>query len=142
MSSFFFDSGTQTLKGYPMFPQNGSSSEKEMVDDVPERKRDLRDRIPLKSRENHQPKGTPRHIRAEHDRPIRELRERPDRDHGADRDHDLKTRADRDHEMKTRSDREKNNLRDVKERNEREIKVKSETHDKDTRTTNEEKDTR
>ncbi|XP_043485205.1 ATPase family AAA domain-containing protein 2-like isoform X3 [Leptopilina heterotoma] len=127
--------GTQTLKGYPMFPQNGSSSEKEMVDDVPERKRDLRDRMPLRSRENHQSKVTTRHIRdrAEHDRPIRELRERPEREHNE--------RANHDH--KTRSEREKN-IRDIKERNEREIKVKSEVHDKsDVRTTNnEEKDTR
>lgn len=105
-----------------------------MVDDVPERKRDLRDRMPLRSRENHQSKVTTRHIRdrAEHERPIRELRERPEREHNE--------RANHDH--KTRSEREKN-IRDIKERNEREIKVKSEVHDKsDVRTTNEEKDTR
>ncbi|XP_051168462.1 ATPase family AAA domain-containing protein 2-like isoform X2 [Leptopilina boulardi] len=121
-----------------MFPQNGSSSEKEMVDDVQERKRDLRDRMPLRSRENHQlSKVTTRHIRdrAEHDsRPIRELRERPEREHVVERGTN--------HDHKTRSEREKN-IRDIKERNEREIKVKSEAHDKsDVRTPNEEKDTR
>ncbi|KMQ96499.1 atpase family aaa domain-containing protein 2b [Lasius niger] len=76
--------GTQTLKGYPMFQQHASSSDKEMVDDVPGRKRDLRDRMPLRSRENHPPNKNPtRHLRdrTEHDRQnSRELRGRPDRD--------------------------------------------------------------
>lgn len=76
--------GTQTLKGYPMFQQHASSSDKEMVDDVPGRKRDLRDRMPLRSRENHPPNKTPtRHLRdrTEHDRQNnRELRGRSDRD--------------------------------------------------------------
>ncbi|TGZ56172.1 ATPase family AAA domain-containing protein 2 [Temnothorax longispinosus] len=76
--------GTQTLKGYPMFQQHPSSSDKEMVDDVPGRKRDLRDRMPLRSRENHPPNKTPtRHLRdrTEHDRQnSRELRARADRD--------------------------------------------------------------
>ncbi|KYN39328.1 ATPase family AAA domain-containing protein 2 [Trachymyrmex septentrionalis] len=70
--------GTQTLKGYPMFQQHPSSSDKEMVDEVPGRKRDVRDRMPLKSRENHPPNKTPtRHLRdrTEHDRQnSRELR--------------------------------------------------------------------
>ncbi|XP_071565954.1 ATPase family AAA domain-containing protein 2 [Temnothorax nylanderi] len=76
--------GTQTLKGYPMFQQHPSSSDKEMVDDVPGRKRDLRDRMPLRSRENHPPNKTPtRHLRdrTEHDRQnSRELRARADRE--------------------------------------------------------------
>ncbi|KYM86428.1 ATPase family AAA domain-containing protein 2, partial [Atta colombica] len=76
--------GTQTLKGYPMFQQHPSSSDKEMVDEVPGRKRDVRDRMPLKSRENHPPNKTPtRHLRdrTEHDRQnSRELRTRVDRD--------------------------------------------------------------
>ncbi|XP_067215423.1 ATPase family AAA domain-containing protein 2-like isoform X1 [Linepithema humile] len=76
--------GTQTLKGYPMFQQHASSSDKEIVDDVPDRKRDLRDRMPLRSRENHPPNKNPtRHLRdrTEHERQnSRELRVRPDRD--------------------------------------------------------------
>lgn len=72
--------GTQTLKGYPMFQQHPSSSDKEMVDDVPGRKRDVRDRMPLRSRENHPPnKTSTRHLRdrTEHDRQnSRELRTR------------------------------------------------------------------
>jgi len=76
--------GTQTLKGYPMFQQHPSSSDKEMVDDVPGRKRDVRDRMPLRSRENHPPnKTSTRHLRdrTEHDRQNnRELRARVDRD--------------------------------------------------------------
>ncbi|XP_011867387.1 PREDICTED: ATPase family AAA domain-containing protein 2-like isoform X2 [Vollenhovia emeryi] len=75
--------GTQTLKGYPMFQQHPSSSDKE-VDDVPGRKRDLRDRMPLRSRENHPPNKTPtRHLRdrTEHERQnSRELRARTDRE--------------------------------------------------------------
>ncbi|KAL6257281.1 hypothetical protein P5V15_012209 [Pogonomyrmex californicus] len=76
--------GTQTLKGYPMFQQHPSSSDKEMVDDVPGRKRDVRDRMPLRSRENHPPNKNPtRHVRdrTEHDRQnSRELRGRSDRE--------------------------------------------------------------
>lgn len=72
-----------------MFQQHASSSDKEMVDDVPGRKRDLRDRMPLRSRENHPPNKTPtRHLRdrTEHDRQnSRELRGRPDRDLKAER---------------------------------------------------------
>ncbi|XP_015118071.1 ATPase family AAA domain-containing protein 2 isoform X1 [Diachasma alloeum] len=53
--------GTQTLKGYPMFQNHASSSDKEMADDPP---RDLRDRMPLRSRENHPPPSkSTRHIR-------------------------------------------------------------------------------
>uniref|UniRef100_A0A0C9QVG3 Tat-binding homolog 7 n=1 Tax=Fopius arisanus TaxID=64838 RepID=A0A0C9QVG3_9HYME len=59
--------GTQTLKGYPMFHNHASSSDKEMADDPPERSRDLRERMPLRSRENHPPPSkSTRHIR---DRP-------------------------------------------------------------------------
>lgn len=122
-----------------MFPQHGSSSDKEMVDDVPDRKRDLRDRMPLRSRENHPPssKESPRHMRerTEHDRPPnRELRGRPERD--------LAERNDRDHDLRNRTEREKN-LREMKERNDGEIKVKTEVRDKsDARTPNEEKDVR
>ena len=120
-----------------MFPQHGSSSEKEMVDDVSDRKRDVRDRMPLRSRENHPPsKVSPRHMRerTEHDRPNRELRGRPERD--------LAERNDRDHDLRNRSEREKN-LREIKERNDGEIKVKAEVHEKsDIRTPNDEKDVR
>lgn len=67
-----------------MFQQHASSSDKEIVDDVPGRKRDLRDRMPLRSRENHPPNKNPtRHLRdrTEHERQnSRELRVRPDRD--------------------------------------------------------------
>jgi len=66
-----------------MFQQH-SSSDKEIVDDVPGRKHDLRDRMPLRSRENHPPnKNSARHLRdrTEHDRRnSRELRGRPERD--------------------------------------------------------------
>ncbi|EZA56127.1 ATPase family AAA domain-containing protein 2B [Ooceraea biroi] len=78
--------GTQTLKGYPMFQQHASSSDKEMVDDVPGRKHDLRDRMPLRSRENHPPNKNSARLRdlrdrTEHDRRnSRELRGRPERD--------------------------------------------------------------
>ncbi|KAG7204576.1 hypothetical protein KM043_004999 [Ampulex compressa] len=126
--------GTQTLKGYPMFQQHGSSSDKEMVDETPDRKRDLRDRMPLRSRENHPPnKNSTRHIRerSEHDRQnSRELRGRPDRD------------------LREKAEQEKD-IREIKDRQERERtdreqhKDKIETRSKsEIRTTNEEKDTR
>lgn len=67
-----------------MFQQHASYLDKEMVDDVSGRKRDLRDRMPLRSRENHPPnKNSARHLRdrTEHDRRnSRELRGRPERD--------------------------------------------------------------
>lgn len=64
--------------------QHASSSDKE-IDDVSGRKRDLRERMPLRSRENHPPTKPPtRHLRdkTEHDRQnSRELRGRgPERD--------------------------------------------------------------
>lgn len=66
-----------------MFQQHASSSDKEL-DDVAGRKRDLRDRMPLRSRENHPPnKNSTRHIRdrTEHDRQnSRELRGKQDRE--------------------------------------------------------------
>ncbi|XP_076387362.1 ATPase family AAA domain-containing protein 2 isoform X4 [Megachile rotundata] len=122
--------GTQTLKGYPMFQQHGSSSDKEMVDEVPERKRDLRDRMPLRSRENHPPnKNSTRHIRerTEHDRQSnRELRGRGDRDIRE------KTEQEKDiRHLKDRQDRER-------DRTETEHKDKIETRSK----SNEEKDIR
>ncbi|XP_012273036.1 ATPase family AAA domain-containing protein 2 isoform X2 [Orussus abietinus] len=123
--------GTQTLKGYPMFQQHGSSSDKEMVDEVPERKRDLRDRMPLRSRENHPPnKTSPRHIRDRGDhvrQTSRELRDRPERDlrDRTEQDRDIK-------EIKERQDRD---------RAERNLKDKSETRPKaEVRIPNEDKD--
>ncbi|KAL0128837.1 hypothetical protein PUN28_003901 [Cardiocondyla obscurior] len=103
--------GTQTLKGYPMFQQHPSSSDKEMVDDVPGRKRDVRDRMPLRSRENHPPSTKP---------PTRHVRDRPEHDRQNSR------------ELRTRSDRE------LKERTEPEKDVNEQTRpaneEKDTRT--------
>ncbi|XP_066590980.1 ATPase family AAA domain-containing protein 2-like isoform X2 [Prorops nasuta] len=116
--------GTQTLKGYPMFQQHGSSSDKEMADEIPEsitRKHDLRDRMPLRSRENHPPtKNSTRHIRdrPEHDRQnSRELRERPDRDLRERVDRDSRERTiNRDLRDRTENDKE---VREIKERQER-----------------------
>ncbi|XP_044006263.1 ATPase family AAA domain-containing protein 2-like isoform X2 [Aphidius gifuensis] len=73
--------GTQTLKGYPMFQQHASSSDKE-VDDPPERPtKNLRERMPLRSRENHPPNNkTNRHIRDHDSIAVRELRDRTDHD--------------------------------------------------------------
>lgn len=106
-----------------MFQQHGSSSDKEMVDEVPERKRDVRERMPLRSRENHPPnKNSSRHIRerTEHDRQNnRELRGRGDRD------------------LREKTEQEKD-IGDLKERTEREHKDKIETRSK----SNEEKDAR
>ncbi|XP_046418584.1 ATPase family AAA domain-containing protein 2-like isoform X1 [Neodiprion fabricii] len=94
--------GTQTLKGYPMFRQPGSSSDKEMVEEVNERKRELKRRIPLKSRENHPlNKGPTRHIRALRDR---ELRDRPDRSK------ELRERQERDKESRDRPNIDKESL--------------------------------
>ncbi|XP_068988018.1 ATPase family AAA domain-containing protein 2-like isoform X3 [Bombus flavifrons] len=119
--------GTQTLKGYPMFQQHGSSSDKEMVDEVPERKRDVRERMPLRSRENHPPNKNSRHIRerTEHDRQNnRELRGRGDRD--------LREKTEQDKDIRDLKDRQE------RERTEREHKDKMETRSK----SNEEKDVR
>ncbi|XP_033327790.1 ATPase family AAA domain-containing protein 2 isoform X1 [Megalopta genalis] len=120
--------GTQTLKGYPMFQQHGSSSDKEMVDEVPERKRDLRERMPLRSRENHPPnKNSSRHMRerGEHDR--QNSRER-------------RSRVDRELREKTEQEKDVRDLKDRQERDrtEREHKDKMGTRSKP----NEEKDVR
>ncbi|XP_076249448.1 uncharacterized protein LOC143188854 isoform X2 [Calliopsis andreniformis] len=120
--------GTQTLKGYPMFQQHGSSSDKEMVDEVPERKRDLRERMPLRSRENHPPnKNSSRHIRerTEHDR---------------QNSRELRGRTDRDPREKTEPEKDIRDLKDrqERERTERDHKDRIETRSK----SNEEKDIR
>ncbi|XP_015438731.1 PREDICTED: ATPase family AAA domain-containing protein 2-like [Dufourea novaeangliae] len=120
--------GTQTLKGYPMFQQHGSSSDKEMVDEVPERKRDLKERMPLRSRENHPPnKNSPRHIR-----------ERPEHDRQNSRER--RSRGDRDLREKTEQEKDIRDLKDrqERERTEREHKDKMGTRSK----SNEEKDVR
>ncbi|XP_076622694.1 ATPase family AAA domain-containing protein 2B isoform X2 [Colletes latitarsis] len=120
--------GTQTLKGYPMFQQHGSSSDKDMVDEVPERKRDLRERMPLRSRENHPPnKNSQRHMRerTEHDRQSsRELRGRADRD--------LREKSEQEKDIRELKDRQE------RERTDREHKDKIETRSK----SHEEKDVR
>ncbi|CAL7944328.1 unnamed protein product [Xylocopa violacea] len=120
--------GTQTLKGYPMFQQHGSSSDKEMVDEVSEKKRDVRERMPLRSRENHPPnKNSSRHIRerAEHDRQnSRELRGRGDRD--------LRDKTEQEKDITDLKDRQE------RERTDREHKYKMETRSK----SNEDKDLR
>ncbi|XP_076748821.1 ATPase family AAA domain-containing protein 2B-like isoform X1 [Xylocopa sonorina] len=120
--------GTQTLKGYPMFQQHGSSSDKEMVDEVPEKKRDVRERMPLRSRENHPPnKNSSRHIRerAEHDRQnSRELRGRGDRD--------LRDKTEQEKDITDLKDRQE------RERTDRDHKDKMETRSK----SNEDKDLR
>ncbi|XP_047347305.1 ATPase family AAA domain-containing protein 2-like isoform X1 [Vespa velutina] len=125
--------GTQTLKGYPMFQQHGSSSDKEMVDEVPDRKRDLRDRMPLRSRENHPPnKNSSRHIRdrSDHDHQnSRELRGRSDRD--------LREKSEQEKDIREHKDRQ------GREKQDREHKDKLETRNKsEVRTSNEEKETR
>lgn len=110
-----------------MFQQHGSSSDKEMVDEVPERKRDVRERMPLRSRENHPPNKNSRHIRerTEHDRQNnRELRGRADRD--------LREKTEQDKDIRDLKDRQE------RERTDREHKDKMETRSK----SNEEKDVR
>lgn len=140
--SHFFDLlGTQTLKGYPMFQQAGSSSDKEMVEEVSERKHELKRRIPLKSRENHPlNKGPTRHIRALRDREQdRELRDRPDRNkelrERQERDKESRERPERDKESREKQDREKESRdasetdarsRQDEERSEKELKDRGE----------------
>lgn len=89
-----------------MFQQPGSSSDKEMVEEVNERKRELRRRIPLKSRENHPLNKSPtRHLRVLRDREQdRELRERPERNK------EIRERQERDKESRERPEREKPEL--------------------------------
>ncbi|XP_019698799.1 ATPase family AAA domain-containing protein 2 isoform X1 [Harpegnathos saltator] len=107
--------GTQTLKGYPMFQQHASSSDKE-IDDVPGRKRDLRDRMPLRSRENHPPnKNSTRHIRdrAEHDRQnSRELRGRL----RANSEAELKEKTEQEKDVATEQPRPTNEEKDTRTR--------------------------
>ena len=43
--------GTQTLKGYPMYKEQCSSSDKEMIDEIPPREHRSRRRMSLRSRE-------------------------------------------------------------------------------------------
>ncbi|XP_048505295.1 ATPase family AAA domain-containing protein 2-like isoform X2 [Athalia rosae] len=95
--------GTQTLKGYPMFQQPGSSSDKEMTEEVNDRKRKPRRRIPLKSRENHAlDKTATRHMRTLRDRDQdRELRDRPDRNK------ELRDRQERDKESREKPEHDK-----------------------------------
>lgn len=76
-----------------MFNQHGSSSDKELADDVADRKREFKDRMPLRSRENHPlTRNSQRHMRerVEHDRPVREVRDlnRSERDIRQLRDRD------------------------------------------------------
>ncbi|KAH0540202.1 ATPase family AAA domain-containing protein 2-like isoform X2 [Cotesia glomerata] len=107
--------GTQTLKGYPMFQQHVSSSDKEMAEESPSRPRDIRERMPLKSRENHHPTKNTRHIRNRVDLTNRELRTRVDRD----REREIRKNTDQDideidlRQLKDRPDR-KTNDKDVK----------------------------
>lgn len=107
------NTGTQTLKGYPMFQQHASSSDKE-IDDVPGRKRDLRDRMPLRSRENHPPnKNSTRHIRerTEHDRQnSRELRGRL----RANSEVELKEKAEQEKDVSTEQTRSTNEEKDTR----------------------------
>ncbi|XP_011505314.1 PREDICTED: ATPase family AAA domain-containing protein 2-like isoform X2 [Ceratosolen solmsi marchali] len=111
--------GTQTLKGYPMYKQNGSSSDKEMVDDTPPRSSRLRRRMPIRSRENHPPNKTPSiHMRDRNNHSSsRELRVKPRR---------LRERSNRNREIHERSDRD----RGLRERpdQDRERREKPERH--------------
>ncbi|XP_043277332.1 ATPase family AAA domain-containing protein 2-like isoform X2 [Venturia canescens] len=111
--------GKQTLKGYPMFQQQASSSEKEMADDVQERPRE---RMPLRSRENHPPssRSSTRHMR--------------------DRTEMNGRRSDRNRELRDRQEQDKG-LRDLNER--QDIKEKNGSRSKaDSVITNDEKDAR
>ncbi|XP_057323469.1 ATPase family AAA domain-containing protein 2-like isoform X2 [Microplitis mediator] len=102
--------GTQTLKGYPMFQQHVSSSDKEMAEESPSRPRDIRERMPLRSRENHHPTKNPRHIRNREELSNRELRNRADRE----REREIRKTTDKEideidlRQLKDRSDRKSN----------------------------------
>ncbi|KAK0178077.1 hypothetical protein PV328_002058 [Microctonus aethiopoides] len=115
--------GTQTLKGYPMFQQHGSSSDKEMVDESSDRRGDMRDRMPLRSRENHPPtsKNT-RHIRNREQLNSRELRDRTERDREM-KESELRELKDRQNRKGTEKD-----IKDISEI--KEIKAKSGTRNK------------
>ena len=152
---FLHYSGTQTLKGYPMYKQHGSSSDKEMVDDDGSpRARRLRRQLPIRSRENHPPNRTsPKHMRdcnnhnssrelrvrphrlrdrelsERPNRDLRELRERPDRERGlrerSDRDRELRERPDRDRELRSRPQLRERAHRDLRDRNDRDIDLRA-----------------
>ncbi|XP_031785660.1 ATPase family AAA domain-containing protein 2 isoform X2 [Nasonia vitripennis] len=135
--------GTQTLKGYPMYKQHDSSSDKEMVDEEPSRTQRLSRRMTIRSRENHPPNKAPsRHLRdhSNHNssrelrvRPHR-LRERSDRDRDRS-ENDLRERPDRERALRERPDRERElrsrpqlrgrGDRDLRDRNDRDIDLRA-----------------
>lgn len=91
-----------------MFPQHGSSSDKEMADEVQERPRDVRERMPLKSRENHPPSGrsSTRHMRERTELNGREPRDR------SERNRETRDRPDQEKSLRELSDRQ-----EIKEKN-------------------------
>ncbi|XP_058809899.1 ATPase family AAA domain-containing protein 2-like [Phymastichus coffea] len=101
--------GTQTLKGYPMYKQDASSSDKEMIDEDTSRPRRLRRQMPMRSRVNHvQNKTSPRHLRNHSNHTSsRELRDRQRLRERSDRDRELRERPERDRErvLRERPDR-------------------------------------
>lgn len=138
-----FSLGTQTLKGYPMYKQHDSSSDKEMVDEEPPRTQMLSRRMTIRSRENHPPNKTPsRHLRAhsnhnssrelrvrphrlrersdrERDRSEQDLRERPNRERA------LRERPDRERELRSRPQLRDRTDRDLRDRNDRDIDLRA-----------------
>lgn len=113
-------SGTQTLKGYPMFQNQVSSSDKEMADEVPERKEwVLRNRVPLRSRENHPPSTrSSRHSRERmemHTPNNRELRDRSDRELKSDHSKDRSVVKENEDKIETKSKYEVRANNDEKE---------------------------
>lgn len=91
-----------------MFQQQASSSEKEMADEVQERPRDVRERMPLRSRENHPPssRSSTRHMRDRTEMNGRELRDRSERN-----------REVRDRQEQDKSLRDLNERQDIKQKN-------------------------
>ncbi|XP_008549538.1 ATPase family AAA domain-containing protein 2 isoform X2 [Microplitis demolitor] len=93
-----------------MFQQHVSSSDKEMAEESPSRPRDIRERMPLRSRENHHPTKNPRHIRNREELSNRELRNRTDRE----REREIRKTTDKEideidlRQLKDRSDRKSN----------------------------------
>ncbi|XP_057323470.1 ATPase family AAA domain-containing protein 2-like isoform X3 [Microplitis mediator] len=93
-----------------MFQQHVSSSDKEMAEESPSRPRDIRERMPLRSRENHHPTKNPRHIRNREELSNRELRNRADRE----REREIRKTTDKEideidlRQLKDRSDRKSN----------------------------------
>ncbi|KAL7298439.1 hypothetical protein TKK_0008227 [Trichogramma kaykai] len=123
-SSWIF--GTQTLKGYPMYKKQSSSSDKEMADEDSSHAPRMKRRSSLRSHENLSPKGSSRHLSNNHSlNSSRELRTRSrlrghsNRDHLEDEDfhRELMERPDR--SLRKLSDHHEHDLPETTERSQR-----------------------